>query len=97
MVATVKLSKFYSFSVILFNFILGLSGVSTIIQVVVINVYFRGEKPVPDWMMKYIIIPLCLITFVSLPNHQRPLCCTKQVILHLFAKSKLCYLFDTNY
>lgn len=63
---------------ILFNFILGLSGVSTIIQVVVINIYFRGEKRVPDWMMKHIITPLCLVTFVSLPNRQRIWCCTKQ-------------------
>ncbi|XP_052098769.1 neuronal acetylcholine receptor subunit alpha-10-like [Mytilus californianus] len=67
--------------VIFFNFILGLSGVSTILQGVVINVFYRGEQAIPYWLMKGVITTACLITFVTLPGAERNNCCTKKVFI----------------
>ena len=70
---------FLLITAIFFNLILGLSAASTVIQVVVINVFYQEDKDVPKWMMNFIIKPICVITFVKLPLHQNRSCCFKQV------------------
>ena len=70
---------FLLITAIFFNLILGLSATLTVIQVVVINVFYQEDKDVPKWMMNFIIKPICLITFVKLPLHQNRSCCFKQV------------------
>ncbi|XP_052104683.1 neuronal acetylcholine receptor subunit alpha-10-like isoform X1 [Mytilus californianus] len=60
-----------------FNFILGLSAVSTTVQVFVINIYYRGEKEMPQWIKRGILVPLCFMTFVNIPGN-RPSICGKE-------------------
>ncbi|XP_063425899.1 neuronal acetylcholine receptor subunit alpha-10-like isoform X1 [Mytilus trossulus] len=57
-----------------FNFILGLSAVSTTVQVFVINIYYRGEKEMSPWVKRCILIPLCFMTFVTIPGRRSPIC-----------------------
>ncbi|XP_063431034.1 neuronal acetylcholine receptor subunit alpha-10-like [Mytilus trossulus] len=71
-----------------FNFILGMSAVSTMIQVAVINTYYRGEKVVSAWMTKYFIVPLCFITMVQIPGYNSPKCIKKNQVEDIFEKDK---------
>ena len=48
-----------------FSFTLSLCGLSTLIQVVVINIYHRGERRMPVWMNKSILKPLSVITLTK--------------------------------
>ncbi|XP_071165103.1 neuronal acetylcholine receptor subunit alpha-10-like isoform X2 [Mytilus edulis] len=57
-----------------FNFILGLSAVSTTVQVFVINIYYRGEKEMPQWVKRCILVPLCFMTFVTIPGRRSSIC-----------------------
>lgn len=48
-----------------FSFTLFLCGLSTFIQVVVINIHHRGDRRMPVWMKKSILKPLCVITLTK--------------------------------
>lgn len=71
---------FHHISVFFFNFILGMSAITTTIQVAVINIYYRGEKEVPEWIKKGIIVPLCLMMFVKIPGNPSSTCCNEVFI-----------------
>ncbi|XP_076095428.1 neuronal acetylcholine receptor subunit alpha-10-like isoform X1 [Mytilus galloprovincialis] len=66
-----------------FNFILGMSAITTTIQVAVINIYYRGEKEVPEWIKKGIIVPLCLMMFVKIPGNPSSTCCNEENVWDL--------------
>ncbi|XP_063431835.1 neuronal acetylcholine receptor subunit alpha-10-like [Mytilus trossulus] len=69
-----------------FNFILGLSAVSTILQVLVINLYYRGEREIPTSLKDYVIKPLCFITCVPIPGEDPPSYCRRKIQCSDFTK-----------
>ncbi|VDI60543.1 Hypothetical predicted protein [Mytilus galloprovincialis] len=45
-----------------FTFTFILSGITTFVQVAVINIYYRGDRKMPVWMQKLVLRPLAKIT-----------------------------------
>ena len=69
------------FAAIFLSFTLILSGGSTLIQVLVLNVYFRGQQEMSPFVKYYILKPLSVILFVPIQGLKNYLFKSKPVCI----------------
>ncbi|XP_076105583.1 neuronal acetylcholine receptor subunit alpha-10-like isoform X1 [Mytilus galloprovincialis] len=55
-----------------FTFTFILSGITTFVQVAVINIYYRGDRNMPVWMHKLVLRPLAKITLTRAHLLKKP-------------------------
>lgn len=61
------------------KFTLVLSGGSTLMQVLVLNVYYKGHSKMPKTVKYYILQPLSVLTLVPIPGMKNHTCKSKPV------------------
>ncbi|XP_071166741.1 neuronal acetylcholine receptor subunit alpha-10-like [Mytilus edulis] len=54
--------------VVYFNFTLFLSGTASLIQVIVLNLHYRADEKMSDWILFKVLQPLAILSFTNVPG-----------------------------